>query len=553
MCGIWALFGEFGDISEIHCQCMKLTHRGPDAWRLERIGGLPKSCIGFHRLSICSPLTGMQPLQVTHYPQVWLLYNGEIYNAPDLVKEYDLPWERGVDGEVIIHLYKKFGFEKMVTLLDGVFACTVIDVENRFVGVVRDLFGVRPLFHIMDEERGVLALSSEAKGLADMKKIGSQAKWFPPGHFRTFRIETDTERVVPTCDYTRYNEIGGLDYTRIPRVTLQDGDILGNIRALLKDAVKKRLMADRRIGCMLSGGLDSSLVTALMVECAKEQGLSYPIQTFSIGMEGSPDVLAARKVAAHLGTEHHEVRFTPQEGCEAVREVVRHLESYDITTVRASVGMYLVSKYIKDNTDTTVVFSGEGADELCQGYIYFHKAPSADEADVESRRLLQDLYMYDVLRSDRTTSAHSLEVRVPFLDRYFTSYILSLDKAARQPIENIEKHLLRTAFTNTGLLPEEILWRPKEAFSDGVSSTKKGQSWFELLQAFVEERVSDSDMAQAKATYPFNTPLTKEAFYYRHLFEEHYSGLEHFIPYFWMPRWTNATDPSARTLTHYKE
>lgn len=487
MCGIWALFGVEHDVSSVHRECMRITHRGPDAWRLERIAGLPKSCIGFHRLSICSPLTGMQPLQVTHYPQVWLLYNGEIYNAPDLVKEHNLPWERDVDGEVIIHLYKKFGFEKMVAMLDGVFACTVIDVENRFIGVVRDLFGVRPMFHVYDEKRGILAVCSESKGLVDLDGFGRQAKWFPPAHFRTFRIEAD-ERVVATSDYTRYNEIGGLDYTRVPRVQLQE-EVKANIRALFKDAVKKRLMADRRIGCMLSGGLDSSLVAALLVECAKERGLSYPIQTFSIGMEGSPDVIAARKVAKHLGTEHHEVRFTPEEGCEAVRSTIWHLESYDITTVRASVGMFLVSQYISTKTDTTVIFSGEGSDELCQGYIYFHKAPSAEEADVESRRLLQDLYMYDVLRSDRTTSAHSLEVRVPFLDRYFTSYILSLDKQSRQPQKGIEKYLLRSAFADTGLLPESILWRPKEAFSDGVSSTKKGQSWFELLQQYVEERV----------------------------------------------------------------
>ena len=489
MCGIWALFGDDGCASDIHRQCMRITHRGPDAWRMERIAGLPKSCVGFHRLSICSPLTGMQPLQVTHYPDVWLLYNGEIYNAPDLVAEHSLPWERKVDGEVIIHLYKKFGFEKMVAMLDGVFACIVIDVENRFIGVVRDLFGVRPMFHVFDEERGILALCSESKGLVDLTGIGKQARWFPPAHYRTFRVEED-ERVVATSDYTRYNETGGLDYTRIPRVQLQKGDVHANIRALFKDAVKKRLMADRRIGCMLSGGLDSSLVAALLVECAKEANLSYPIQTFSIGMEGSPDVMAARKVAKHLGTEHHEVGFTAEQGLEALRDVIRHLESYDITTVRASVGMYLVSKYISTKTNTTVIFSGEGSDELCQGYIYFHKAPDADAADMESRRLMNDLYMYDVLRSDRTTSAHGLEVRVPFLDRYFTSYILSLDKASRQPQEGVEKHLLRSAFAGTGLLPDEILWRPKEAFSDGISVAKKGQSWFELCQQYAAGRVS---------------------------------------------------------------
>ena len=205
-------------------------------------------------------------------------------------------------------------------------------------------------------------------------------------------------------------------------------------------------------------------------------------------MEGSTDVEAARVMAKHLDTEHHEIKFTPQEGIEALHKVIYALESYDITTIRASVGMYLVSKYVKEKTDTTVIFSGEGSDELCQGYIYFHKAPTPQEGHDESRRLLEDLYFYDVLRSDRTTAAHGLEVRVPFLDKYFTSYYLSLPPKDRQPQNGVEKHLLRSAFSGTGLLPDEILWRPKEAFSDGVSSKEK--SWFSLLQDHVENKVS---------------------------------------------------------------
>ena len=205
-------------------------------------------------------------------------------------------------------------------------------------------------------------------------------------------------------------------------------------------------------------------------------------------MEGSTDVEAARIMAEHLDTEHHEIKFAPQEGIEALHKVIYALESYDITTIRASVGMYLVSKYIKEKTDTTVIFSGEGSDELCQGYIYFHKAPTPQEGHDESRRLLEDLYFYDVLRSDRTTAAHGLEVRVPFLDKYFTSYYLSLPPEDRQPQNGVEKHLLRSAFSGTGLLPDKILWRPKEAFSDGVSSKEK--SWFSLLQDHVEDKVS---------------------------------------------------------------
>ena len=209
-------------------------------------------------------------------------------------------------------------------------------------------------------------------------------------------------------------------------------------------------------------------------------------------MDGSPDVEYARKVATHLGTEHHEVSFTVEQGFQAVRDVIYSLESYDITTVRASVGMHLVSKYIKEKTDTIVLFSGEGSDELCQGYIYFHKAPSDAEADEESRRLLKDLYLYDNLRADRTTAAHGLELRVPFLDKYFTSYYLSVPPADRRPKDGIEKYLLRKAFSDSNLLPEEVLWRPKEAFSDGVSS--KTKSWYKVLQTQIEDKVSSREI-----------------------------------------------------------
>ena len=331
---------------------------------------------------------------------------------------------------------------------------------------------------------GTLGICSEAKGLLSVPRTdGIQINPFKPGHVQSFDV--DAEGKLTWADSYPFLTIGGSDFNSAASLTADD--VHSNIRLLLKEAVKKRLMSDRRIGCLLSGGLDSSIVCALLAECMREQGIQYPLQTFSIGMDGSPDVEAARVMAAHLNTEHHEVKFCAEEGIQAVRDVIYHLESYDITTIRASVGMYLVAKYVKENTDTTVIFSGEGSDELCQGYIYFHKAPSPEEADVESRRLLQDLYLYDNLRADRTTSAHGLELRVPFLDKFFTSYFLSLPAKVRQPKEGVEKHLLRSAFSGTGLLPDKILWRPKEAFSDGVSS--KERSWYRLLQEDVEDKV----------------------------------------------------------------
>jgi len=309
-------------------------------------------------------------------------------------------------------------------------------------------------------------------------------KPFQPGYLQTFDITSEGQAIV--AETKRFLAIGGSDVTSAYAV--HPTDIYANIRLLLKEAVKKRLMSERRIGCFLSGGLDSSLVTALLVQCLPEVGCDYKVQTFSIGMDDSPDLKAARTLAKYLGTEHHEVQFTPDEGFAAIREVIQSIESFETSIIRGSVLMYMLSKYIKEKTDTTVIFCGEGSDELCQGYIYFHKSPTAADGDVESRRLLHDLYLYDNLRADRTTAAHGLELRLPFLDKFFSSYYLSLPPEKRQPQDGVEKHLLRSAFAGTGLLPDEILWRPKEGFSDGVSPRKR--SWFVLLQDHIENRVS---------------------------------------------------------------
>jgi len=334
-------------------------------------------------------------------------------------------------------------------------------------------------------------------------------------------------------------------------VTEYGSSVEENVRELLTAAVKKRMMGVRRIGCLLSGGLDSSLIASLVCKLSKEWNLDYKIQTFAIGMPGSPDLIAAKKVAKHLGTDHHEVSFTPEEGINALVDVIKHNESYDITTTRASVGMYLLAQYISTKTDNIIIFSGEGADEVAQGYIYFHKAPSPAAADAESRRLLTDLYMYDNLRADRTTAAHGLELRVPFLDHQFTSYYLSLPAESRIPKEGVEKHLLRSAFTGTGLIPDDILWRPKEAFSDGVSSQKK--SWFTYLQEYIDQQVTQEELMDASRSYPFNTPATKEGYFYRKVFETYYPNQAHLIQYIWMPKWIGAVDPSARTLNHYRD
>nr|XP_060638192.1 asparagine synthetase [glutamine-hydrolyzing] [Anolis sagrei ordinatus] len=556
MCGIWALFGSDGCLS-VQCLCaMKIAHRGPDAFRFENVNGFTNCCFGFHRLAIVDQLYGMQPLRVKKFPYLWLCYNGEIYNYKQLQKHFGFDYQTLVDGEVILHLYNRGGIEQTASMLDGVFAFILLDTANRKVFLGRDTYGVRPLFKVLTDD-GFLGVCSEAKGLIDLKhnmSFAPKVEPFPPGHYEVLDLKPSGK--VASVEVVKFHspkdEPLHAAYSTVQNLPsgFDVETVKSNIRILLENAVRKRLMAHRRIGCLLSGGLDSSLVAAVLIKLMKEQKITYPLQTFSIGMEDAPDLLAARKVAAHIGSQHHEVIFNSEEGIQVLEDVIFSLETYDITTIRASVGMYLISQYIRKKTDSAVIFSGEGSDELTQGYIYFHKAPSAEEAAEESERLLRELYLFDVLRADRTTAAHGLELRVPFLDHQFTAYYLSLPAELRIPKNGIEKHLLREAFEDTNLLPKEILWRPKEAFSDGLTSVKK--SWFSILQDYIDAQVDDFLLEKAAEKFPFNPPKTKEGYYYRQIFEKHYPGRSDWLTHYWMPKWIKATDPSARTLQHYK-
>ncbi|GAB6018531.1 hypothetical protein CHUAL_000227 [Chamberlinius hualienensis] len=556
MCGIWAIFGIDTTILPHFIPAYNsIKHRGPDAWRIENDHHFKNCSIGFHRLAIVDDMYGMQPMRIKRYPHVWILCNGEIYNHEKLKDEFGFEYETKCDVEAIVHLYVKGGAEWCASQLDGVFAFCILDTEKAKVFLGRDTYGVRPAFQLTTKE-GFLAISSEAKGLMDLTKglNGCKFELKPvlPGVVQEFDL-LESGR-VKHLKKSPFHSIG-----RFPKYQMftppqeLGNDIEKNIRRLFTAAVKKRLMAQRRIGCLLSGGLDSSLVAATLLRLADEVGLKYKVQTFAIGMEDSPDVMAARKVAEHIRSEHHEVIIQESDVISAIDRVVYHLESYDITTVRASIGMFLLSEYISKQTNTIVIFSGEGADELGQGYIYFRNAPTAQDGDGESRRLLHDLYLYDVLRSDRTTAAHGLEMRVPFLDHQLTAYYLSLPAELRQPKDGkVEKYLLRKSFDGTGLLPDEILWRQKEAFSDGVASVKR--SLFTVIHDYVSTKVSDEELERADVTYPLNTPKTKEALYYRKVFEKNYPGMEELIPYFWMPKWCEGvSDPSARFINHYNK
>ncbi|KAM4792248.1 asparagine synthetase [glutamine-hydrolyzing] isoform 1-T2 [Cyanocitta cristata] len=556
MCGIWALFGSDECLSVQCLSAMKIAHRGPDAFRFENVNGFTNCCFGFHRLAVVDQLYGMQPIRVKKFPYLWLCYNGEIYNFKQLQKQFGFDFQTLVDGEVILHLYNRGGIEQTASMLDGVFAFILLDTANRKVFLARDTYGVRPLFKVLTDD-GFLGVCSEAKGLINLKhstSLCSKVEPFLPGHYEVLDLKPSGK--VASVELVKFHSCKDepLHVACDTVEALPSGfdleTVKSNIRILFENAVRKRLMAHRRIGCLLSGGLDSSLVAAVLLKLMKEINVNYPLQTFAIGMENSPDLLAARKVAAHIGSEHHEVILSTEEGIQAIEEVIFSLETYDITTIRASIGMYLVSKYIRKKTDSVVIFSGEGSDELTQGYIYFHKAPSPEEAAEESERLLKELYLFDVLRADRTTAAHGLELRVPFLDHRFTSYYLSLPAELRIPKNGIEKYLLRLSFEDSNLLPKEILWRPKEAFSDGIASVKK--SWFSILQDYIDQQVDDLLLEKAAEKYPFNPPKTKESYYYRQIFEKHYCGRSSWLPHYWMPRWVKATDPSARTLKHYK-
>lgn len=540
MCGIWGIFGSDTDVHEQVSSCFEIAHRGPDCFRFENINHFQNCAFGFHRLAIVDDLNGMQPIRICSMPHIWMIYNGEIYNHKELGQKYNFDYLTKCDGEALIHLYNKGGIDFMAENLYGVFGFILFDAKEKKVYIGRDSFGVRPVFKSFNSATGTLAICSEAKGLVNLKTKNdtnsAKIEALPPGTLQEYNLVG----VKNTCEFVRekkFHIIGDLPkYDVDVKLT---NDYYENIRATLINSVKKRLMAERRIGCLLSGGLDSSLICGLVAQEAAKAGLTerYPIQTFSIGMDdSSPDILAARKVAEMLKTEHHEILFTETDVTNAIVPVIKTLETYDVTTIRASIPMYLLSKYINENTDTVVLFSGEGADEVGQGYAYFHKAPTAQAGHEESMRLCNDLFMFDVCRADRTTAAWGLELRVPFLDHFFTHYYFSIPMEERTAWKHgREKYLIRKAFDNMNVIPNEILWRPKEAFSDGVANKKK--SLFEIIQEYVDTFVSDEEFKLNAKKYTFNGPKTKESYYFRTVFEQNYKNCEHFTPYIWLPKW----------------
>ena len=575
MCGIFSLLNNdaFFKESFIHEQFMKGQNRGPEFSKLHTFNN--KCIFGFHRLAINGLNTASnQPIIVD---DIALICNGEIYNYKELYKMMDCVPTTQSDCEVIIHLYKRYGMRQTLQMLDGVFSFILYDSNiygtSNKIYIARDPYGVRPLYVLKPRRTNnsqgqgqgqgnnyIYGVASELKVLSCFytKMLNYTVEHFQPGTYSKFVMPfTVSANWFAKKEYVRYHTTGFTSIINYPMRGTRE--VISNIQYYLYEAVKKRtLVTERPVACLLSGGLDSSLITAIVNDICSSIPNRKPLETFSIGLEGSEDLKYARMVADYLKTNHTEIVLTEQEFVDAIPEVIYAIESYDTTTVRASIGNYLLGKYIASHSDAKVIFNGDGSDELCGGYLYMHAAPDAIEFDKECRRLLKDIHAFDVLRSDKCISSHGLEPRTPFLDRTWVQYYLSIHPELRFHPGNkqCEKYLLRSAFSQENfttlegkqLLPDCILWRTKEAFSDGVSKTSR--SLYEIIQ---ESIPSIPEIVKHKFNYEYNTPDTNEKIYYRTLFEKHYYGLENVVPYFWMPNYVKATDASARTLKMYKD
>jgi asparagine synthase (glutamine-hydrolysing) len=544
----------------------KTSHRGPDnsIFLNDRQFSNDYACFwGFHRLAI----NGQTPEsnQPFFIKNCRLICNGEIYNFRSLITEFGLEedYKSKSDCEIIIHLYKKLGIRDMLQRLDGVFAFVLHDYDTNTTYVARDPVGVRSLFISGYDYSysNAMIISSELKGINECFR--PNAKQFPPGCYATYsktatntfdNTNTDTpffnfysyyENVYITHDVLTGQTERMYNY---PTVEDTEENICANIAALFEEAVVKRLMSERKVGALLSGGLDSSSVVAIMCRHMPAKDLN----TYSIGLKGSTDLMWARKVADYLGTNHHEVCLTEEEFLGAIEETIRQIESYDTTSVRASVPNYLVSKYIAANTDDCVIYCGDMSDEIFGSYRGFMKAQNDEDFKRENERMVRDVCYFDLLRSDKSISGAGLEARVPFADKKFLQYVMGIPPRYKMfSDERIEKYIFRKAFE--GLLPDDILWRRKEAFSDGVSGHER--SWFQIIRDYIDTKVSEDEYNTYKngcLKTEYNIPYDKESYYYRTVFERLYPGCEQTIPYFWRHPFCQEKDPSARLLTCYK-
>ena len=506
MCGIVAILNVKQQTQELRqkvlCMSQKIRHRGPD-WSGIYCGG--SAVLGHERLSIVDPESGRQPLFSPDGKQV-LAVNGEIYNHQEIRRKYadKYCFLTGSDCEVILALYRDKGID-FLEELSGIFAFVLYDEERDAYLIARDPIGVIPLYIGYDSE-GTIYVASELKALEGQCE---RYELFLPGHYY-WSVDPGMKRYYRR-DWMQYDAVKGNPASNIV------------IRDSLEAAVKRQMMSDVPYGVLLSGGLDSSIISAIAekyserrVENNSMTRAYWPrLHSFAVGLKGAPDLAKARLVANHIGTVHHEINYTIQEGLDAIRDVIYFIETYDVTTVRASTPMYLLARVIK-SMGIKMVLSGEGADEVFGGYLYFHKAPSSQEFHEETVRKLSKLHLYDCLRANKSLSAWGVEGRVPFLDKEFLDVAMRTNPEAKMcPGQTIEKKILRDAFSD--MLPEEVAWRQKEQFSDGV-----GYSWIDTLKAVTAQAVTDNQMTHAAERFPVNPPKSKEEYYYRSIFAEHF-------------------------------
>jgi len=533
MCGIFGYISSTqitdSKYNELVTYCNKIKHRGPDDTKYLLLNQI---LFGFHRLRI-NDLTHLGDQPMTYQNNI-LMCNGEIYNYSSLSQTYNFNLSSKSDCEIILHLYNKFGIVDTLTKINGYFGLLLWDNNLKKLYIARDSIGVRQLY--IGYYGKDICVCSEMKGIPDKFKVTQ----FPPGSYLCYPDDVIDDNNTIKFTYRQYYKY---EYPIIRNLSLDDQLI--KIRNLFEKAVKKRFMSDRPIGVLLSGGLDSSLIAGLVAKFKSP----VPIHTFSIGMNQSTDLYNARLVAEHIKSIHHEIIVTSEQMLEAIPEVIKQIESWDTTTVRASTPMYLLSKYIEEKTDIVVIYSGEGSDEAGGGYLYFHKCPDDDQFQEECIRLLKDIHKFDCLRADKSTAGKGLEIRVPFLDTEFIEEYMKVPPEWKRPYQGIEKWFIRKAFDGINLIPDQILWRRKEAFSDGVSSIYK--SWYQIIQEHVDTIISDTEYNENKDKYT-PQPVLKESYYYRKLFNQYYPNHDHTIPYYWLPKWNNnIIDPSARILSNY--
>lgn len=557
MCGIVGIFNIKNQSPELRTKALKMSqkirHRGPD-W--SGIYSGKTAILAHERLSIVDPLSGGQPLISPDGKHI-LCVNGEIYNHKEIRRRSDYEFKTGSDCESILAIYQDIASElashpeksdELITSLfeqlSGIFAFGLYDEEQDTFLIGRDPIGVIPLY-IGHDSDGKVYIGSELKALEGFCEAYEP---FLPGHYYYSK--------------TGLNKWYKRDWEEYANVK-DNGASSTDIKIALEDAVKRQLMSDVPYGVLLSGGLDSSVTSAVAMKFAHrrieenmQKGAWWPqLHSFAVGLKGAPDLAKAREVADFIGTVHHEINYTVQEGLDAIRDVIYYIETYDVTTVRASTPMYLLARVIK-SMGIKMVLSGEGADEVFGGYLYFHKAPSAEEFHKETVRKIGKLYLYDCLRANKSLSAWGVEGRVPFLDKEFLDVAMRLNPEAKMcPGTVMEKKIVREAFQD--MLPASVAWRQKEQFSDGV-----GYSWIDTLKKLTSEAVSDEQMAHAAERFPINTPLNKEEYYYRTIFEEHFpsesaaKSVPHeasvacstAIALEWDAAWKNMNDPSGRAV-----